>query len=132
MLTALGLGLAAIVLRPRAGAGCPGPFPPGAIAAIMTGGLAVILAIRWGLERAAFPLYPSVSPISGSAHDFYATWSDTRGPLTWMILGAWCTLFATGRWRRSLDAADRMGRWLAAGWFILILGQAAIFVIAWY
>ena len=64
LLTALGLGLAVVVLRPRSGAGCPGPFPPGAIAAIITGGLGVIMAIGWGIERFAFPLYPTSSAIS--------------------------------------------------------------------
>jgi hypothetical protein len=28
--------------------------------------------------------------------------------------------------------ADRLGRWLGIGWLVLIIGQAAIFVIVWF
>ncbi len=132
MLTALGLGLAVVVLRPRRRMICPGPFPPGDIAAIATGGLAVILAIRWILKANGFLFDPLASPMSAAGDFFYIMWREAREPVTWTILGAWFTLLATGRWTRPLDAIDCMGRWLAIGWFLLILGQAAVTFIAFW
>jgi len=131
-LTAIGLGLALVVSRPVSPTRCPGPFAPGAIAAILTGGFALALATGWILLR-AIPGMTSVrasSPILPG--DFYSTWRDGRPLVSWMIVGAWSTLLATGRWRRPVDTADRLGRWLGVGWLVLIIGQAAIFVIVWF
>jgi hypothetical protein len=138
VLAALSLGLTVVVLRPRAGAGRPGPFGPGAIAAILTGFLTLASAIGWGVILAIEPRSPygglpqGVSLPLGIFIDFYTIWGRLQPQAAWMILGAWSTLLATGRWRRAVDGADRLGRWLAIGWLILALGQAAIIFIAWY
>ncbi len=139
LLAAWGLGLAVVVLRPRAGLGRPGAYGPGAIAAILTGAFFLAFAIRWELLMAIEPPSPpGRSPPDPSSFPLgvylglYAFLTQLRPQVTWLILGAWTTLFATGRWRRPVDGADRLGRWLGAGWLILGLGQAAIYVIAWY
>src|SRR5262249_26558778 len=51
-LTVIGLGLVMVVSRPVSPTRCPGPFAPGAIAAILTGGFALALATGWILLRA--------------------------------------------------------------------------------
>lgn len=139
ILSASGLGLAVIVLRPRAGRGFALPLSPGAIASVLTGGCLLVQGVAWGLRVAMDPpsppsgiLIPSSGPFAlGFFFNLYEFWRSVRHEVTWMILGAWCALAATGRWRHPVDAVDRLGRWLAVGWFILIAGQAAIFVIAW-
>jgi hypothetical protein len=137
-LAALSVGLAVVVLRPHADARRPGAFGPGAIAAILTGFFTLASAIGWGVSLAIEPRSPygglpqGVSLPLGIFIDFYTTWGRLQPQAAWMILGAWSTLLATGRWRRAVDGADRLGRWLAVGWLILGLGQAAIIFIAWY
>jgi hypothetical protein len=139
LLAGLGVGLAVVVLRPREGLGCPGPFGPGAIAAIISGSFALVFAIHWGILLAIEPPSPyggSPSPPDsfplGVFVDFYSIWEQLRPRVPWMLFAAWGTLYATGRWRLPVDGTDRLGRWLGVGWLMLILGQAAVFVIAWY
>src|SRR5262249_8385295 len=74
ILTTMGRGLAVIVLRRRTGAGCPGPFGPGAIAAILTGCVALDLAIRWGFPLAVIRLSGTGAPTTGRSDDLYSDW----------------------------------------------------------
>lgn len=139
LLAAFGLGLAVVVLRPRGFTRHSVAYGPGAIAAILTATLFLVFAIRWELLTAIEPPSPpGLNPPDPSTFPLgfylgsYAFWTQLRPHVTWLILGAWITLFAAGRWRRPVDGADHMGRWLGAGWLVLGLGQAAIYVIAWY
>jgi hypothetical protein len=139
LLAGLSVGLAVVVLRPRTGRGCPRPFGAGATAAIIAGLFTLVFAIHRCIllvidppsPNGGSPPPPDSFPL-GMFVGFYDVWNLLRPQVTWMLLGAWGTLYATGRWRRPVDGADRLGRWLGAGWLMLILGQAAIFVIAWY
>jgi hypothetical protein len=139
LLAGLSVGLAVVVLRHRAGLGCPSPFGAGEIAAIIAGLFTLVFAIDRCILMGIEPPSPNGGSLSppdsfplGLFVDFHHIWSWLRPQVTWMLLGAWGTLYATGRWRRPVDGADRLGRWLGVGWLMLILGQAAIFVIAWY
>jgi hypothetical protein len=105
-LTAIGLGLVMVVSRPVSPTRCPGPFAPGTIAAILTGGFALALATGWILLRAI----PGMTNVRASSpillRDFYSTWRDGRAIVSWIIVGAWSTLLATGR----VATSGRRGR----------------------
>jgi hypothetical protein len=114
------------------------PFGPGSTAAILTLFLALASAICWGVALAlrprplSWPLNPGEHLPCGIFVDFYSFWIRARPRITWTILGAWITLVATGRRRRPIDAADRLGLWIGGGWIVLGVWQGVIYIIVWY
>jgi hypothetical protein len=65
----------------------------------------------------------------GFHFDFAKHWHFLRPQITWCILGAWLSIAAARRWRRPIDALDRLGRWLGAGWLALMLWSGVVGVL---
>jgi hypothetical protein len=140
ILAGLGVGLTVVTLRPRHREVRGGGMAPGHVASVLSGcfTLASVACwfLQWGLSvLASSQLPPSPTPpyTFGLFSSFLVRWEGLLNPqIPWMILGAWGTLAATGRWRRPVDAGDRLGRWLGAGWLVIALCQGVLHVIAWW
>ena len=133
-LTGLGLGVAVVTARPRGGGFRRSRLGAGHVAALLTAVLALAFAVRGGLDLVITPPNPRAPArlAPPGVFSLYTAWYELRRQITWAILGAWLVLAATGRWRRPIDAADRLGRVLGLGWLVLLLWQGVVFVIAWY
>jgi hypothetical protein len=138
IVTGLGVGVALVALRPRSRMWRLRPLGPGSTAALLTFFLALASAICWGValkltpRSPSWPLHPGEHLPCGVFVDFDSFWTRARPRITWTILGAWIALVATGRWRRRVDAADRLGLWIGGGWIVLGFWQAVIYIIVWY
>ncbi len=136
LLSGLSPGVAAATFRPRRGFQGRRRLGPGHIASAVSAMVVLAIALHWWASVAFFPgnfsMPPSAFPGVVPAVGFYSLWQHWRPAISWAVLGAWSGLIVAGRWRRPVDMADRLGRWLGWGWIALIAMQGAVYVIAWF
>lgn len=137
LLAGLGLGAAVPTLRVAGRRIRPARLGPGHVAVLITAFFFLMFTVRWAIALwIGLPGSMLVHPIRrggimplGFYFDFTKYWYFLRPQITWCILGAWLSVAAARRWRRPIDALDRLGRWLGAGWLALMLWSGVVGVL---
>ena len=138
LLAGVSYGIVLVGFRPRRKAPRAARKGAGHIAAVLTALLASALFAR----QCFFPVFHLLIVLArertfltgfpfGHHLNPYVFWSELGSEVTAAILGAWLTLAVLGFWRAAEEPADRLGRGLGVGWFVVWGMQGMVYLIAW-
>ena len=138
LLAGVSYGIVLVGFRPRRKATRAARKGAGHVAAALTALLTSALFTRWcffpGLRRLP-PSELELTFLNGCPFGYFFNqngfWLELRPEVTAAILGAWLTLAVLGFWRAAEEPADRLGRGLGVGWFVVWGMQGMVYLIAW-